>query len=83
MQGWPGSSALEARGRLSSVRNTTEAINLVAVSLCRAASGQLALRAGDEVIITILEHHSDFVPWQVLCQEAGVAPPDCRVTPAR
>jgi cysteine desulfurase/selenocysteine lyase len=54
------------------VRNTTEAINLAAVSLCRAASGSLSLRAGDEVIITIMEHHSDFVPWQVLCQEAGL-----------
>ena len=47
------------------VRNTTEAINLAAVSLCRAASGPLSLRAGDEVI-------PRFVPWQVLCREPGL-----------
>jgi len=54
------------------LRNTTEALNLVAVSLCRGESGPLALRPGDEVVITIMEHHSNFVPWQALCREAGL-----------
>ena len=48
------------------VRGTTEAINLVAQSYGRAHVG-----AGDEVIITALEHHSDIVPWQMLCEEKG------------
>jgi cysteine desulfurase/selenocysteine lyase len=54
------------------LRNTTEALNLVAVSLCRRESGRLSFRPGDEIIITIMEHHSDFVPWQALCREAGL-----------
>jgi cysteine desulfurase/selenocysteine lyase len=46
------------------VRGTTEAINLVAQSYGRAHVGP-----GDEVLITGLEHHSDIVPWQLLCTE--------------
>jgi cysteine desulfurase/selenocysteine lyase len=57
------------------VRGTTEAINLVATSFGRANVGE-----GDEVLITQLEHHSNIVPWQMLCQEKGaklrVAPID-------
>ena len=45
-------------------RGTTEAINLVAQSFGRAN-----VHAGDEVILTALEHHSNIVPWQVLCWE--------------
>lgn len=52
------------------LRNTTEALNLVAVSLCRP--GPLAFRPGDQVVITIMEHHSDFVPWQTLCRQADL-----------
>ena len=48
------------------VRGTTEAINLVAQSYGRRNVG-----AGDEVIITAMEHHSNIVPWQMLCQEKG------------
>lgn len=48
------------------VRGATEAINLVAQSWCPAF-----LKAGDEVIVTELEHHSNFVPWQMLCQRVG------------
>jgi cysteine desulfurase/selenocysteine lyase len=48
------------------VRNTTEAINLVAASWGRAN-----LRAGDEVLITEMEHHANIVPWQMLCEERG------------
>lgn len=47
-------------------RGTTEAINLVAQAWGRANVG-----AGDEVIVTEMEHHSNFVPWQVLAQDRG------------
>jgi cysteine desulfurase/selenocysteine lyase len=43
-------------------RGTTEAINLVAQTF-----GRVNVHAGDEVIVTALEHHSNIVPWQVLC----------------
>jgi cysteine desulfurase / selenocysteine lyase len=48
------------------VRGTTEAINLVAQTYGRANIG-----AGDEIVITAMEHHSNIVPWQMLCQEKG------------
>jgi len=48
------------------VRGTTEAINLVASSF-----GRKELRAGDEVLITAMEHHSNIVPWQLICAERG------------
>ncbi len=48
------------------VRGTTEAINLVASSY-----GKLAIRGGDEVVISALEHHSNIVPWQIVCEERG------------
>ncbi|MGA8576632.1 MAG: SufS family cysteine desulfurase [Candidatus Cybelea sp.] len=48
------------------VRNTTEAINLVAYSW-----GNANLRAGDAILLTELEHHSDLVPWQLLAQRTG------------
>ena len=57
------------------VRGTTEAINLVVNSYGRAN-----VRSGDEILITTLEHHSNIVPWQILCEEKGaklrVAPID-------
>jgi cysteine desulfurase / selenocysteine lyase len=46
------------------VRSTTEAINLVAQTYGRVHVGE-----GDDVLITAMEHHSDIVPWQLLCQE--------------
>ena len=46
------------------VRGATEGINLVAQTY-----GRRAVRAGDEVVITALEHHSNIVPWQMLCEE--------------
>jgi cysteine desulfurase/selenocysteine lyase len=49
-------------------RNATEAINLVA-----RAWGDANVRAGDEVLITAMEHHSNIVPWQQLCGRAGAA----------
>ena len=48
------------------VRGTTEAINLVAQTYGRKNVG-----SGDEVLITALEHHSNIVPWQLLCEEKG------------
>jgi cysteine desulfurase/selenocysteine lyase len=46
------------------VRGTTEGINLVARSY-----GRLAVGPGDEIVISALEHHSNIVPWQLLCEE--------------
>ena len=48
------------------VRGTTEAINLVAATYGREHVGQ-----GDEVLITGMEHHSNIVPWQMLCAQTG------------
>ncbi len=48
------------------VRGTTEAINLVAQTFGRANIG-----TGDEVLITEMEHHSNIVPWQLICEEKG------------
>ncbi len=48
------------------VRGATEGINLVAQSCGRRTVGR-----GDEVVITALEHHSNIVPWQMLCEEKG------------
>jgi cysteine desulfurase/selenocysteine lyase len=48
------------------VRNTTEAINLVAMSWGRAN-----VREGDVVILSVMEHHSNLVPWQLLAQSSG------------
>ncbi|HEY9504652.1 MAG TPA: cysteine desulfurase [Gemmatimonadales bacterium] len=47
-------------------RGTTEAINLVAQSW-----GRSTLRPGDEVLVTTMEHHSNLVPWQLVCQQTG------------
>jgi cysteine desulfurase/selenocysteine lyase len=48
------------------VRGTTEAINLVSSSW-----GRKNVQAGDEVVISAMEHHSNIVPWQMLCEEKG------------
>jgi cysteine desulfurase / selenocysteine lyase len=48
------------------VRGTTEAINLVASSF-----GRKYVKAGEEILITAMEHHSNIVPWQILCEEKG------------
>jgi len=48
------------------VRGATEAINLIAQSY-----GRSQLKAGDEILITAMEHHSNIVPWQILCQQTG------------
>jgi cysteine desulfurase/selenocysteine lyase len=48
------------------VRGATEAINLVAQTF-----GKANIKKGDEIIITAMEHHSNIVPWQMLCEETG------------
>ena len=48
------------------VRGTTEGINLVAQSYGRSRLG-----AGDEIIVSAMEHHSNIVPWQLLCEQTG------------
>ncbi len=48
------------------VRGVTEGINLVASSF-----GKAFINKGDEIIISALEHHSNIVPWQILCEERG------------
>ena len=56
-------------------KNVSEAINLVAYSMGNAtaarAGGRFALGPGDEIVITEMEHHSNIVPWQLLCQRTG------------
>ncbi|MFQ5429604.1 MAG: SufS family cysteine desulfurase [Phycisphaerae bacterium] len=48
------------------VRGTTEAVNLVAQTYGRSRIG-----AGDEIVISAMEHHSNIVPWQILCEQTG------------
>ena len=66
-----------SRSEVIFVRGTTEAINLVAQSYARPT-----LRAGDEILITHLEHHANIVPWQMVCEQTGaklvVAPIDAQ-----
>ena len=49
-------------------RSTTEGLNLVAYSY-----GLSHIRAGDEVVVSILEHHSDLLPWQMVCRQTGAS----------
>ncbi|MXY55179.1 MAG: cysteine desulfurase [Gammaproteobacteria bacterium] len=58
-------------------RGTTEAINLVAGSY-----GPLAVGDGDRILITEMEHHSNIVPWQQLCQRTGAVLRAVRVLPS-
>ena len=53
-------------GEIVFVRGATEGINLVAQTY-----GRTHVRSGDEVIISSLEHHSNIVPWQILCEQQG------------
>ena len=57
-------------------RGATEAINLVASSYC-----ETFLNAGDEIIVSVLEHHSNIVPWQVACERKGAHLKVIPVTP--
>jgi cysteine desulfurase/selenocysteine lyase len=55
------------------VRGATEAINLVAQTF-----GRIHLRAGDEIILSTMEHHANIVPWQMLCRQTGA---ELRIVP--
>src|SRR5918998_6186869 len=58
------------------VRNTTEAINLVAQTW-----GRRNITAGDLIVLTVMDHHSNLVPWQLLAEEKGAELAHVRVTP--
>jgi len=55
-----------SKNELIFVRGTTEGINLVASSW-----GRKNVKAGDEIVLSAMEHHSNIVPWQMLCEETG------------
>jgi cysteine desulfurase/selenocysteine lyase len=55
-----------SRSEIILTSGTTESINLVAQSFCRPQVGQ-----GDKILVTQLEHHSNFVPWQLVCEQTG------------
>lgn len=55
-----------SREEIIFTRGTTESINLVAYTW-----GRQNIKAGDEIIISTMEHHSNIVPWQILCEEKG------------
>jgi cysteine desulfurase/selenocysteine lyase len=55
-----------SKSELIFVRGTTEAINLVSQTW-----GRKSVKAGDEIVIGAMEHHSNIVPWQLLCEEKG------------
>ncbi|HKE21487.1 MAG TPA: cysteine desulfurase [Bryobacteraceae bacterium] len=56
----------KSKAELIFVRGTTEAVNLVSNTW-----GRRNVKQGDEIIISALEHHSNIVPWQMLCEETG------------
>jgi cysteine desulfurase/selenocysteine lyase len=69
-------------------KNVSEAINLVAYSIGNATAGiggptagRLRLAPGDEIVITEMEHHSNIVPWQLLCERTGATLRWFAVTP--
>jgi cysteine desulfurase / selenocysteine lyase len=66
-------------GEIVFTKNATEAINLVAYAL--SAPGALQVRAGDEILITEMEHHANLVPWQQLCERTGAVLRWLDVTP--
>ena len=56
----------QKRSEIIFLRGTTEGINLVAQSF-----GQKFIQSGDQILISAMEHHSNIVPWQMLCQRTG------------
>jgi cysteine desulfurase/selenocysteine lyase len=67
----------QANEEIIFVRGVSEAINLVAQSY-----GKAFLKTGDEIIISGLEHHSNIVPWQFVCEETGAILKVIDVTPS-
>ncbi len=66
----------ESCGNIIFTRGTTESINLVA-----SAWSQANLKAGDRIIVTEMEHHSNLVPWQLCARSSGVELIFCPITP--
>ncbi|MGL5059940.1 MAG: aminotransferase class V-fold PLP-dependent enzyme, partial [Microcoleus sp.] len=66
-----------SRQEIVYTRNATEAINLVAYSW-----GLANLQAGDEIILSVMEHHSNLVPWQMIAQRTGAVLKFVGVTPS-
>ena len=67
-------------------KNVSEAINLIAYAMGNASAGapapdRFGLGPGDEIVVTEMEHHSDLVPWQMLCQRTGATLRWLTVTP--
>src|SRR5437773_9513561 len=56
----------ESREQIIFTRGTTEGINLVAYTW-----GRQNIKPGDEIIVSSIDHHSNIVPWQILCEEKG------------
>jgi cysteine desulfurase/selenocysteine lyase len=59
------------RAEIVFTKNSSEAINLVAYAFSSGSTGFPALKPGDEVVISEMEHHSNIVPWQLLCERTG------------
>jgi cysteine desulfurase/selenocysteine lyase len=61
-----------ARDEVVFTRNSTEALNLVAYAMRDGPRGsRFSVGPGDEVVVTEMEHHSNIVPWQLLCERTG------------
>lgn len=67
-----------SRNEIVFTRNASEAINLVAY-----AWGMNNLQAGDEIILSVMEHHSNLVPWQLVAQRTGAVLRHVRLTPTQ
>ena len=55
-------------------KGTTEGLNWVAVSF-----GTQVVKSGDEIVVSYMEHHSNIVPWQILCEKNGCQTKVCQV----
>jgi cysteine desulfurase/selenocysteine lyase len=62
-------------------KNSTEGINLLAYSLLQSSDKDIRLTAGDEIILPLSEHHSDYIPWLVLAETSGVTIKNVSLTP--
>jgi cysteine desulfurase/selenocysteine lyase len=60
-----------AREEIVFTKNSSEAINLVAYAFASGSAAFPALKPGDEVVISEMEHHSNIVPWQLVCERTG------------
>ncbi|HPS59099.1 MAG TPA: cysteine desulfurase [Spirochaetota bacterium] len=63
-------------------KNSTEAVNLVSYSLINSKEKTVGLVFGDEIILPVSEHHSDFLPWTGLAESAGITIKYTSITPA-